>query len=49
MFVVSCVIIFAFHSELKLDRVIIKCSYGHSLEKLTAIDHLTRNQMAFLN
>ena len=38
MFVVSYVIILAFHPKLKMDRVIIQCSFGHSLEQLTTID-----------
>ena len=32
MFVVSYIIILAFHPKLKLDRVIIQHSFGHSLE-----------------
>ena len=30
MFVVSYVIIFAFHPELDIDRLLIECSFGHS-------------------
>lgn len=48
LLVVSYVIIFAFHLDLKLERVIIECSFGHSLEKLT-IDYLTRDHMTFTN
>ena len=33
MFAVSYVIIFAFNLELDLERVIIECSFGHSIEK----------------
>ena len=35
MLVVSYVIIFAFHPKLKMDRIIIQRSFGHSLEQLT--------------
>ena len=38
---VSYVIIFAFHPDLDLKRVIIERSFGHLLEKLTTIDYLT--------
>ena len=44
---VSCVIIFAFHPELDLKRVIIERSFGHSLEKLTTIDYLTTEQLKY--
>ena len=44
MFVVSYVIILAFHPKLKMDRVIIQRSFGHSLEQLTTIDYLTNVQ-----
>ena len=49
MFVVSYVIIVAFHPKLKMDRVIIQRSFGHSLEKLTTIDYLTNDQMCFVD
>ena len=44
---VSHVIIFAFHPELNLKRVIIERSFGHSLEKLTMIDYLTTEQLKY--
>ena len=49
MFVVSFVIIVAFHPKLKMDRVIIQCSFEHSLEKLARIDYLTNDQMSFID
>ena len=44
---VSYVILFAFHPELELKRVIIEKSFGHSLEKLTTIDYLTTEQLKY--
>ena len=44
---VSYVIIFAFHPKLKMKRVIIERSFGHSLKKLTTIDYLTNEQLKF--
>ena len=44
---VSYSIIFAFHHHLKMKRVIIERSFGHSLEKLTMIDYLTSEQLKF--
>ena len=44
---VSYVIIFAFHPDLDLKRVIIERSFGHSLEKLTTIDYLTTEQLKY--
>ena len=49
MFVVSYVIILAFHPKLKMDRVIIQRSFGHSLEQLTTIDYLANGQMSFVD
>ena len=49
MFIVSHVIIVAFHPKLKMARVIIQCSFGYSLEKLTTIDYLTNDQMCFVD
>ena len=40
MFVVSYVLIVAFHPELNLNRIIIHRSYLHSLEELTTINYL---------
>ena len=44
---VSYAIIFAFHPHLKLNRIIIERSFGHSLLKLTTIDYLTNEQLKF--
>ena len=44
---VSYVIIFAFHPDLDLKRVIIERNFGHSLEKLTTIDYLTTEQLKY--
>ena len=44
---VSYVIIFAFHPQLELKRIIIERSFGHSTEKLTTIDYLTNEQLKF--
>ena len=44
---VSYVIIFAFHPELEMKRIIIERSFGHSLQKLTTIDYLTAEQLKF--
>ena len=49
MFAVPYVIIFTFHPELDLERVIIERSFGHSIEKLLTLDYLTRDQIQFLN
>ena len=49
MLVVSYVIIFAFHPKLKIGRIIIQRSFGHSLEQLTTIDYLKNDQMPFVN
>ena len=44
---VSYVIIFAFHPELNMKRIIIERSFGHSVEKLTTIDYLTAEQLKY--
>ena len=49
MFVVSYVIILDFHPKLKMDRVVIQNSFGHSLEQLTTIDYLTNDQMSLVD
>ena len=41
-FVVSYVMIVAFHPELKLDCIIIQRSFAHSIEQLTSLDYFTR-------
>ena len=42
MFVVSYVMIVAFHPALKLDRITIYRSFVHSLEQLTTVDYFSR-------
>ena len=49
MFVVSYVMIVAFHPELKLDRIIIQRSFAHSIEQLTSLDYFTREQITFID
>ena len=46
MFVVSYVIIFAFHPELNIGTVITKRSFGHSEHSLTSINYLTIDKVA---
>ena len=41
MFVVSYVMVVAFHPKLNLDRIIIQRSFAHSLEQLTTLVYLT--------
>ena len=47
MSAISYVIFFAFYPYLNLDCVIIEKSFGHSLEKLTSLYCLTREQLLF--
>ena len=47
MFVVSYVMVIAFHLSLCLDRTLIQRSYCHTQKELTSINHLTREQMQF--
>ena len=49
MFVVSEVMIVAFHPALQLDRVIIYRSFAHTLDQLSNIDYLTREQIDFID
>ena len=42
MFVVSYIMIVAFHPEVKLDRIIIQKRFAHSVEQLTSLDYFTR-------
>ena len=49
MFVKSYVLILAFHLHLNLRKIIVQRSYGHSLEKLTVIDYLTKDQISFID
>ena len=49
MFVVSHVMIVAFHPKLDLDRIIIQRSFAHSIEQLTTLDYFTREQLFFVD
>ena len=49
MFVVSYVMIVAFHPELKLDRIIIEKRLAHSIEQLTSLDYFTQEQITFID
>ena len=49
MFVVSYVMVAAFHPELKLNRIIIQRSYAHSLEQLTSLNYFTQEQINFID
>ena len=49
MFAVSYAIIFVFHPDLKLQRVIIERIFGRSFGDLTSINYLTTEQQLFLN
>ena len=49
MSAVSYVIIFAFHPELQIDRVIIERSFGHLQAQLLSLNYLTTEQMKFKN
>ena len=46
MLVMSYVLIVAFHSHLKVRKIIVRRSYWHSLKQLT--DHFTDDQMKFI-
>ena len=47
MFVVSYVIIFAFHPGLDIGRVIIERSFGNSEHSLTSLNYLTIDQLQY--
>ena len=47
MFAVSYVVIFAFHPELQLDRIITERSFGHSQMRLCSLNYLTRELLKF--
>ena len=49
MFVISYVMIVAFHPELQIDRIIIQRSFAHSIEELTSLDYFTREQLNFID
>ena len=48
MFIVSYVIIVAFHPALILDRIIIYRSFAHSMKQLTTLDYFSREQITFI-
>ena len=48
-FVVSYVIIVAFHPNLNLKKLICERSYVHSLHKLNSLSYLTKDQLKFSN
>ena len=48
IFVVSYVMIVAFHPALKLDRTIIYRSFANSLEQLTTLNYFSREQISFI-
>ena len=49
MFVVSYVLILAFHPKVNIDKVIFQRGVGHSPEKLRSLDYLKNDQMAFFD
>ena len=49
MFVVSYVMIVAFHPDLKIDRIIIQRSYAHAIEQLTNLDYFSQDQIKCIN
>ena len=49
MYSVFYVITFAYHPELNIERIIIEKSFGHSTNKLTSLNYLTREQLLFKN
>ena len=48
-FVMYYVLIVAFYPHLKLRKVIVQRSYGHTLQQLTTLDYLTNDQMKFID
>ena len=49
MFIMSYILIVAFHPHLKLRKIIAQKSYGHILQQLTTLDYLTNDQMKFID
>ena len=49
MFVVSYVMIVAFHPKLKLNRIVIQRSYARSLEQLTSLNYFSQEQINVLD
>ena len=48
MFVLTYVLIVAFHTALKLNTIIIQRSYAHSLEQLTSLNYFSKDQIKFI-
>ena len=48
MFVVSYVMIVAFHPKLDLDRIMIQRSFAYSIEQLITLDYFTREQIYYV-
>ena len=49
IFVLSYVLIVAFHPNLILRKIIVQRRYGHTLQQLTTLDYLITDQMKFIN
>lgn len=49
VFPLSYVIIFAFHPELNLEKVIGERSFWHSLEKLVNVGYLAQNMLEYID
>ena len=49
MFIVSYILIVAFHPALNVNRIIIQRSYAHSLEQLTSLNYFSEDQMKFVD
>ena len=49
LFVVSCVMIVAFHPDLKIEKIIIQRSYAHVIEQLTNLDYFSQDQIKCIN
>ena len=49
MFVLSYVLIVAFHPHLNIRKIVVQRSYGHSLKQLTTIDYLSKDQMKYID
>ena len=49
MFLVSYVMIFVFHPDLKIDRIIIQRRYAHAIEQLTSLDYFSQDQIKCIN
>ena len=49
IFVVSYVLIVAFHPHLNIRTIVVQRSYSHSLKQLTTIDYLSEDQMKHID